>query len=182
MIIGLITLLVQLLLGAAWFFLPAGAANLTPPLVAGIPGLRGWLTPLDLGRCLGGKRLLGDHKTWRGLIFGVIAAGATSGLQHLMAPIYDSGGRALMAGLILGLGALLGDAVKSFVKRRVGVPSGQSWFPFDQIDYIVGGLLAIAWLVPLSLPLVSAVVLVYFCLHLLFGYIGFRLGLKTTRL
>ena len=42
----------------------------------------------------------------------------------------------------LGFGAILGDHAESFVKRRLGLPSGTAFIPFDQTDYLVGALLA----------------------------------------
>jgi CDP-2,3-bis-(O-geranylgeranyl)-sn-glycerol synthase len=40
----------------------------------------------------------------------------------------------------LCFGALLGDIVESFFKRRIGRDRGQDWIPFDQLDFIVGAL------------------------------------------
>ena len=37
-------------------------------------------------------------------------------------------------------GALLGDIVESFFKRRVGRKRGENWIPFDQLDFILGVL------------------------------------------
>jgi CDP-2,3-bis-(O-geranylgeranyl)-sn-glycerol synthase len=37
-------------------------------------------------------------------------------------------------------GALLGDIIESFFKRRVGRKRGEDWIPFDQIDFILGVL------------------------------------------
>jgi CDP-2,3-bis-(O-geranylgeranyl)-sn-glycerol synthase len=45
-------------------------------------------------------------------------------------------------GAILGFAALVGDAVKSFFKRRRGKDRGAPWVPFDQLDFVVFGLLA----------------------------------------
>ena len=65
-------------------------------------------------------------------------------------------------GLRFGIGAMAGDAVKSFFKRRADVPSGERWFPFDQIDFVVGALVLIwpvadlSWLDAVAILLVSA--------------------------
>jgi len=37
-------------------------------------------------------------------------------------------------------GALLGDIVESFFKRRKGIERGKDWIPFDQLDFIIGVL------------------------------------------
>jgi CDP-2,3-bis-(O-geranylgeranyl)-sn-glycerol synthase len=36
---------------------------------------------------------------------------------------------------------MLGDIVESFFKRRIGLSRGEKWLGFDQIDFIIGGLL-----------------------------------------
>lgn len=175
---------------ALWFFLPAGLANAAPVFANKIPGLNRWTTPIDMGLTYRGKRLLGDNKTWRGFCFGVLVAFIAFGLQrlayqqfgwavHLSGPI-DYTHVSLWLGVLLGTGALAGDAIESFFKRQVGVPSGQSWFPFDQIDYIIGGILLSSLVVTLS-PLENAVILIsWFGLHLISSYIGYRLHLKDT--
>ena len=48
----------------------------------------------------------------------------------------------LMIPLVLSLcfGALLGDIVESFFKRRAGKERGEDWIPFDQLDFLLGAL------------------------------------------
>ena len=43
-------------------------------------------------------------------------------------------------GLLLGSGALIGDAVKSFFKRKEGIKPGNRFIPWDQLDYSIGSL------------------------------------------
>jgi CDP-diglyceride synthetase len=101
-----------------------------------------------------------------------ILAAKTPGLRRFNTP--------LDLGFLLALGALLGDLIKSMVKRRVGVPSGRSWFPYDQLDYIIGGLLLSACVVVLHASQYVWVVFVYFGVHLLASYIGYLLKLKDS--
>lgn len=177
------------ILFALWFFLPAGLANAAPVFANRIPLLRNWKTPIDFGASYKGKRLLGDNKTWRGFWLGVAVAVATLLLQKwlyseiswiqttLDTPINYSTVTNWL-GVLLGIGALAGDAVESFFKRRANVPSGEAWFPFDQIDYIVGGILLSSIVVKLA-PLTNAtILLVWFGMHLCFAYVGYLLGLK----
>jgi len=35
----------------------------------------------------------------------------------------------------------MGDIIESFFKRRIGKKRGESWVPFDQLDFILGVLL-----------------------------------------
>ncbi|HLF15969.1 MAG TPA: CDP-archaeol synthase, partial [Candidatus Thermoplasmatota archaeon] len=93
---------------------------------------------------------------------------------------------------LVGFMALVGDAVKSYFKRRRGKPRGTPWVPFDQLDFVVFGLLG-AWMgSPLLadgwvreaffghwMTLTTLLVLTP-GLHLLVNIIGYRLKLKDV--
>lgn len=179
--------MINLILFALWFFLPAGLANAAPVVANKIPYLRDWKTPIDFGKSFRGKRILGDNKSWRGFCFGVLVAFTTFVLQQYLyshgvfvnqLSAIDYGGLSVWFGALLGVGALGGDAIESFFKRQAGVNSGESWFPFDQIDYILGGILLSSLVINLSPSQNGAILLVWFGMHLLWSYIGFALGLK----
>lgn len=170
-----------LILQAFWVFLPAGVANMAPPLANKIPLLNKWKTPLDLGKSYNGVRIFGDNKTWRGLVFGMVLAAVTLLVEMSLvaSPATDyTAAFSLLAGALLGFGALLGDAVESFFKRRSGVKPGHSWFPFDQTDYIVGGLVVMLLMGGLTFNIVGLIFVIYFGLHLVVSYLGFLLGFK----
>jgi CDP-2,3-bis-(O-geranylgeranyl)-sn-glycerol synthase len=79
----------------------------------------------------------------------------------------------------MGFGALLGDAIESFFKRQARVKPGNTWFPFDQIDYIIGGLLFSLPVITLGVKYYFLILVVWLLLHLISSYIGYLLGLKT---
>lgn len=174
---------------ALWFFAPAGIANASPIFVAKMPWLRQWKTPMDMGRSWRGKRLFGANKTWRGLVVGVVAATLILGLQQYLVGHYEWA-RELTAqidyqalplfilGPLFGLGALLGDAIESFFKRQHGVAPGHSWFPFDQIDYIIGGAILTFPIARLTWWQYAWVIVLWLLLHLIASYIGYLLKLK----
>jgi CDP-2,3-bis-(O-geranylgeranyl)-sn-glycerol synthase len=83
-------------------------------------------------------------------------------------------------GASMGFGALAGDAIKSFFKRQMSVPSGESWFPFDQIDYIVGGLIMSVPFVQLKLSEYIIISIVWFVIHPIATFIGWLLKLKDS--
>lgn len=172
---------------ALWFFLPAGLANAAPVFANKIPVLNTWKTPVDFGGHFRGKRILGDNKTWRGFTFGILIALLTFALQQyiythsqtvqdVIALNYTD--LSLWFGAILGIGALGGDALESFAKRQFGVQSGESWFPFDQLDYIIGVILISSLFITLSPAQNAAIIVVWFSMHLISSYIGYLLGLK----
>ncbi len=164
---------------AFWFFLPAGVANMAPVIASQIPGLNRWQTPIDLGYSWRGKRIFGDSKTWRGLVVGVIFALLVGLFQYrFIASSAESTGFILIATGAMGLGALLGDAVESFFKRRLGKNSGESWFPFDQTDYIFGGLMLVYPFVRFSVTQALMILIIYFLLHMITTYIGYALRIR----
>lgn len=172
---------------AIWFFLPVGIANATPVIANKIPLLNRWKTPMDFGRSYRGKRVLGTNKTWRGLLTGAFFAGVCSTLTYLVYSNYFTrlgltpSRPLLMAfflGITLGFGSLLGDAIESFFKRQIGKKPGELWFPFDQIDYIIGGLVFVSPFVRLSMIQMGLIGIVWFVSHLFWAYVGYLLKLK----
>lgn len=138
----------EVILQAFWLILPAYIANGSAVLVGGGKSIDFGTTWWD------GKRILGDGKTWRGLFAGTFL-GMTGGFGLVVAAKYirlsdfaylnlnDFEGFPLMIPIIFSLcfGALIGDIVKSFFKRRIGKNRGEDWIIFDQIDFILGALL-----------------------------------------
>lgn len=179
----------MLILQTLYLALPGIVANSIPILVAKLPILRRWNMPLDFGRTWRGKRWLGDHKTVRGLVFGILAAGGTAWLQLWISQqgwlqnwelIDYTRPDLLWLGGSLGVGALLGDAVKSFFKRRAGIAPGASWFPFDQLDTTLGILIALCFFYIPPLPVVMIGLLVGPALHVASNVVAYVLGIKQV--
>jgi CDP-2,3-bis-(O-geranylgeranyl)-sn-glycerol synthase len=169
---------------ALWFFIPAGVANVIPILASKAPLISRWKQPIDGGKKFHGQRLLGDNKTWRGLFFGIIAAslaiwlqivlyGHSQTIRNLVEPVNYQEPGFWIVGPLLGWGALTGDIVKSFFKRQFHVDSGRSWLPWDQVDYIIGGLLWSSLVVQLSLKRYAWVFLIWAGIHFIASYIGY---------
>jgi len=136
----------ELVIQAFWLILPAYIANASALLLGG--GL-----PIDFGKKWNdGNRILGNGKTWRGLFIGTFI-GMTSGFGFSIISkfafnidfpikINDFTGFPLMIPILFSLcfGALMGDIIESFFKRRIGKKRGENWIPFDQLDFILGVL------------------------------------------
>lgn len=137
----------EIIIQAFWLIIPAYIANASALLAGGG-------TPIDFGKKYkDGKRILGDGKTWRGLLagsfigmtagFGLSAAAKFSYIYDFPILLSDFTGFPFMIPLIYSIcfGALIGDIIESFFKRRAGINRGQNWIPFDQLDFILGVLL-----------------------------------------
>jgi CDP-2,3-bis-(O-geranylgeranyl)-sn-glycerol synthase len=121
------------------------AANAAPVIVAQFARDR-WSAPIDFGRMLpDGERLFGSHKTWRGLISGILACTVVGMLFGL--PIGVSAGFAPAS--------LLADAVSSAAKRCMHLKPGAEYVGLDQIGEALLPLVLFAR--PLSLELVETV-------------------------
>jgi CDP-2,3-bis-(O-geranylgeranyl)-sn-glycerol synthase len=81
---------------------------------------------------------------------------------------------------IFGVGAITGDLVKSFFKRRLSIKPGAPWFPFDQLDFIVGVIVFMYPLNPISIYVIWTLILITPVLHILTNIAGYNLGLKKV--
>jgi CDP-2,3-bis-(O-geranylgeranyl)-sn-glycerol synthase len=88
--------------------------------------------------------------------------------------------------LLLSIGALLGDAVKSFFKRRAGRERGAKWPIADQYDLVVGSLLLLvifdpSWfLAEITLPRFLVILIITPILHRLVNLVGYAARLKDV--
>lgn len=172
--------IVALVLQAVWFILPAYFANSSPVLARKIFGRHN--APIDSGKSLAdGERVLGDGKTWAGLIFGISVAALVGVIQHAVQIAFSLDDFTVMTfGLaaLLGFGALFGDIVKSFIKRRLGLQRGKPWFPFDQLDFVLGAFLFSIVLVPFNWQYLVVLLILTPAVHLAANYAAFKLKLK----
>lgn len=163
---------------------------MSPILARHLPILKKRDSPLDLLITYRGKRLFGPSKTWRGLLCGVVVATLVFGLQQKFADNLGNfsnylmyvhyGSLPIVLGTLLGFGALLGDAVESFFKRQLNLAPGKSWFPFDQLDYIIGGCLASLLVIKLPLIIYGWIIFIWVLVHLISSYVGYLLRFKKA--
>ncbi len=183
--------MIDLLILAIWLMLPAYIANPAAALLGGG-------TPIDMGRNFtDNKRILGDGKTVRGFILGSLC-GAIIGLAQIwlapsIAPClagYVSGDLLLHASYValitMPVGALLGDMVKSFFKRRLGFERGAMMPVADQLDFVLGAwaltyFLDGAWFMAnFNWAIIITVILITPVLHLATNFVGFKIGRKNV--
>jgi CDP-2,3-bis-(O-geranylgeranyl)-sn-glycerol synthase len=171
------------LLSALWIMLPAYVPNSAAALFGG--GM-----PIDGGRThRDGRRILGDGKTWRGFILGV-AAGIVIGLLQIW--IRQLPGFGLLPALtvpvviLLATGALLGDLVKSYLKRRLGRERGAPWLIADQYDLVAGAFALVLlfdypWFIStMTLPILVIILIITPILHKTVNVIGYLMRVKEV--
>ena len=170
---------------AFWLLLPAGFANMAPVLFNKLNFLN---YPVDFNIQLKKKPLLGKNKTFRGLFFGIILSIIVVYVQKLAHPVMKSYSlidysvaNILLVGFLLGFGALFGDMLKSFFKRRININPGKPWAPFDQIDWILGSLIFINFYIRTPLAIIFFALLIFGILHPSINYIGYVLKLKKNK-
>lgn len=73
---------------------------------------------------------------------------------------------------------MLGDALSSFVKRRLGIESSGRATGIDQIPEALLPLIVVRGALELSLPEVAAITLAFFVLEIPLARLFFRLGLR----
>lgn len=187
--------MIKFIFSCLWYLLPAALGNHVASC-----GNRLWLpqifrsglgrlaVPVDLGIKWRGKEILGKNKTWRGLLVGAITGILAAGAQTILFFNTDFFKRNtlvdyrevnfILFGFFMGSGALFGDLVKSFIKRRLDKPSGKPWFPWDQLDWIAGAIVlsSIVYVPPIGAAIVTAVL--YVGVHLCSDRIVCRMGMK----
>lgn len=133
-------MLVEFILRAALFCIPAYLAN-SMPIIFGKKS-----KPLDFGKKLSdGKPVFGKGKTWKGTIAGIAIGSLGALIVFLLFPAEGSllGANYLLIGFLISLGALVGDAIASFAKRRLSIKQGSPILIADQLDFVIGGYLFI---------------------------------------
>lgn len=170
-------------------FLPSFVANPAAVLTKG-------KTKMDFGKNFSdGRRILGDGKSWGGF-FGGSLIGAITGIVIYIplsyASIFSSpfpGDTLEIIGIALSLsfGSLTGDALGSFIKRRLGMKSGHSAFLLDQWPFVLVSFLFLflfygAFFMQYYGNIIGAVTILIVTppLHRAINVIGYRMNRKDV--
>lgn len=178
-------------LAGLWLMLPALVPNSAAVLFGGG-------TPMDFGKSWRGTRIMGDGKTWRGYFSGALT-GLGVGIAQIAVTItldvqsdfgFGDLPWALATVAALSFGAMSGDCIGSFLKRRLGVDRGKKAPVLDQYNFVLGAVLLTllvspgwfmghyledngVWGMVLFLAVVPA-------LHRSVNIIGYKLGKKNV--
>lgn len=169
----------ELIMKSIYFFLPAYCANMAPVLFKKLPFATKSIN----------EKLLGSHKTWRGVIIAPLVGGIVFAIQryayikgYQQWAVIDYADFSLALGFLMGFGAIAGDVVKSYYKRKVGIPPGERWFPLDQLDFVIGGLVFSFFVYVPPAEVAAMLFLISPLLHIVVNYIGYILGINKNKM
>lgn len=183
---------------------PVILAGVTVMLFVLLPILDCLKRPMDHGLVLQDNRpLFGEHKTWKGflayplftalwtVLAGLLAANfpKLEAMNYLYVRHENNLRYNLLIGLALGLAYALFELPNSFIKRRLGIEEGQMaegrlrlLFVFvDQADSVIGCVLVLALVYPMSPGFIVSYILLGAGLHILLNYLLALAGLRQAR-
>ena len=155
-----------------WFMLPAYCANMAPPFVK---YWHGWNRPIS-------RAYLGDHKTIAGFALGLVAGIVTAFLQSFVEyTLLWTPEHWFVVGLMMGAGAMCGDSIKSYFKRRMGIVPGARWIPADQLDFVIGALIPVSIIVSLGWSDILFILIFTFLADIAVNHVSFYIGVRDTK-
>ena len=183
---------IQIFFIVLWIMMPAYLANTFAALTGG-------KYPIDQGKMHSdGNRILGDGKTWSGLIGGTLGGMLIGYLQinygnYFIDKLANSsnydfwGEHSLIIIFLLAFGALLGDMTASFFKRRSKLNRGDKSPILDMFDFIGMALFLTlifdfewlkSWILESYAPIFTLLIATPI-LHRGVNIIGYKLGVKN---
>lgn len=167
--------------------IPVVLAGFAQILVIRLDPLPATAIPLDLGRCWRGARVFGAHKTIRGVVVMTTACAVAAAvvMPRLLSPEDEPATGWFWFGALVGLGYVVAELPNSFVKRRLGIDAGESsarhrgWqYVVDEGDSVVGVVLVVALLTPVSWTWLVVAGAAGFLLHVVVDRLLHSTGVK----
>jgi len=165
-----------------YFLIPAAISNMMPVFVKNHFKFLDY--PLDFNKKWNKKRILGDHKTFRGVIFAVIGAIIVGIIQGILHDNYLFNAISLINykeiniisfGILIGIAVMFGDALGSFVKRRMRVKPGETLPIIDQIGSAIGIGIIVLPIYYSSIRLFVYLTIIWVLGHFFIKYVGYLL-------
>lgn len=145
-----------------------GIANFAPILATRLLGAR-FATPLDRGHLLpDGQPVFGTGKTLRGIVVSILCTTVIASFLAMDAVL----------GAALAAGAMAGDLLASFCKRRLRLPAHARAFGLDQIPEVLLPLLLLHPWLGLGWREVAIVVLLFVLLDIVVSRVLYHLSIR----
>lgn len=178
------------ILSCLYFFLPAYFTNMTPPLMRKA-GIFNFLDkPVDFDRKFLGQPIFGKNKCWRGVVFGILvgflvalaqgclyqfpAIQKISFLDYYQINIF-------LFGFLISAGAVFGDLLFAFIKRRLKMEPGARFLPWDQTNYVIGAAVFLTPIFKIDILIWITLFILTFVLHIIVNRIGYYLKLHGAK-
>lgn len=170
-----------------YFMMPAYFANMAPVIA------KRWFKklafPVDFNYKIKGKPLFGKNKTFRGFFFGILFAIIIALVQRVLYYSYESFRNLsfidysnwLLLGFLIGFGAIFGDLIESFFKRRLDRGPGTRFFPWDQLDFVIGALVFSSFVVDITFLKIVVIILLSVIGHILVNHSAYYLGIRKEK-
>ena len=169
--------MLDIIINSFWLILPAYCANLFPVLLKG-------KHPIDFKKnFIDGFRLFGNGKTIEGF-FGGIFFGSFIGLLLIYSQPFIQQFHILqfqhnlLTVLLLTTGAIFGDIIGSFIKRRFRIKRGDSAPLLDQLDFLIFALIVLSIITNLNFYWIIFLVIITPLIHYSANICAFILKLK----
>jgi CDP-2,3-bis-(O-geranylgeranyl)-sn-glycerol synthase len=179
---------------ALWTLLPVLGAPLAHAPVLRFDLLPSLRRPIDGGRTLGGRRILGENKTWRGALVMLAGVEAAALALHRV-PAYRrrlpppvAATSPAITGALLGIATVAGELPNSFAKRRLGVapgghrngPAGIALAFVDQADFVLAAWLLLAPVHRMSVREAATAFATVAAIHVPINLVGYAVGARET--
>lgn len=169
------------ILSLLYFLLPVYFADMAPVFFKN--HLMSLAQPIDFGIKIFGKELLGENKTFRGLIVGVIVGSFIFYTQKIIAinSIIIYANYSVLLGFFLAFGTIFGDIFASFIKRRLSIGPGQRFILIDQIDGVLGAIFVSSFILTYKTNDIFLMVLLTFFIKLFANFGGYLLHIRKNK-
>lgn len=179
------------ILACLYFFLPAYFTNMTPPLARKANLFNFLDKDVDFGKKFLDQPILGSHKSWRGAILGIGVGFLTAlvqsylyqfpAIQRISLFVDYKQINIFLFGFLISAGAVFGDLLFAFIKRRLRMPSGARFIPFDQINYVIGSAIFLTPILKIDIINWITLFILTFLLHIIVNRIGYYLKLNRAK-
>jgi len=178
------------ILSCLYFFLPAYFANMTPPLMRRANLFNFLDREIDFGKKFLGQPIFGKHKSWRGVILGILVGFLVAlvqgclyqfpAVQKISLLDYEQI-NIFLFGFLISAGAIFGDLLFAFIKRRLKIEPGARFIPFDQTNYVIGAAIFLTPIFKIEIMVWITLFVLTFLLHIIVNRIGYYLKLHCSK-
>lgn len=180
--------MLSFVLACIYFYLPAAFANIGASISRFMPLFNAIKTPIDFGKSINGKRIVGDHKTIGGFSFGVLFGTLVGVIKYLFFDKYLGDYQILHLSFVgnlffyffMSFFVLMGDSVKSVAKRLLNIAPHSAWVPFDEIDHSTLSMTMAVIFYGVPIKVMLTIIFVFFFLHVISNLIGYALKIKSV--